>query len=100
MKKQEPDVIAQPATRPQDALYDMPMSNEAMNVGMTDIPSFPDELDDSTPPLAARFGQPQPETTYLPGAGLNYSSGDTFGYEMVAMGLEEPLPPQDVIDDL
>ena len=31
---------------------------------------------------------------------MNDISSDAFGWEMLAMGLDEPLPPQDTVDDL
>ena len=57
---------------------------------------FPSEMDSSTPPYSETTAQPQTNETYLP-TEFDWNSAE---WNMISLGLEEPLPAQDVIDEL
>ena len=42
----------------------------------------------------------QSESNLLPTVDPSLAPEETFSWEMISLGLEEPLPPQDMIDDL
>lgn len=66
--------------------------------GMPDMSMFSDNIPNSMPSLAGTFGQTQSGPTGLAGENMGFN-GD-FSWEMISLGLEEPLPAQDVIDEL
>lgn len=66
--------------------------------GMPDMSMFSDNIPNSMPSLAGTFGQTQSGSTGLAGENMGFN-GD-FSWEMISLGLEEPLPAQDVIDEL
>lgn len=57
-----------------------------------------DNVGTSMPSLTGAYGHPQPDPTGLPGENVGFN-GD-FSWEMISLGLEEPLPTQDVVDEL
>jgi hypothetical protein len=93
VRSQESD-SALPFAQIQEDAIDTAMPDEA-NIEMADVTGLPDDVDSS---LAGLFGPPQPTQAFLPGAGLYHS--DTHTWDMISLGLEEPLPTQDVIDEL
>lgn len=78
-------------------MFDESALNASMQ-GIPDLQMLSDDLAGSVDPLAEGFGIPQSTEPGLCAAepGLN---GD-FSWEMISLGLEEPLPTQDVIDEL
>lgn len=65
---------------------------------MPEIPTLPSEMDSSTPPpLSEANVQSQTNETFST-AGINSWNGAEWN--MISLGLEEPLPAQDVIDEL
>jgi hypothetical protein len=66
--------------------------------GMQDLSSHPNNLNDTFTPLPASFGQTQQSQAGLPTTDLGLDAD--FSWEMISLGLEEPLPTQDVMDEL
>ena len=54
-------------------------------------------MDDITPPLPGTYEQPQPNEQYLPGGAQTWNEDQ---WNMISLGLEEPLPTQEAIDEL
>ena len=62
---------------------------------MPDISPLSNGIDNPMESLPGTFGQLQEGETALPDADFS-----EFSWEMISLGLEEPLPAQDVIDEL
>ena len=65
---------------------------------MPDISPLSNGIDNPMESLPGTFGQLQQGETALPDADLGLNN--EFSWEMISLGLEEPLPAQDVIDEL
>ncbi|KAF7118203.1 hypothetical protein CNMCM5793_007604 [Aspergillus hiratsukae] len=92
LKTQEPS-----ATQTQENHSHIPVSNENEMTMLPDVPFLATDLSSSlSPPQPIVEHQALPQG-YLP-SGLN--AGGNFGWDMLGLGLEEPLPTQDVIDEL
>lgn len=66
---------------------------------MPEIPTLSGEMVSSTPiTLPETVVQSQSNDAFLPRSGLNMWSGTEWN--MINLGLEEPLPTQDVVDEL
>lgn len=65
------------------------------------LPNANDQFGASNPAQARpqELRIPAADPFQQPGANGNNGAGD-FSWEMIGLGLEEPLPPQDVMDDL
>ena len=66
--------------------------------GLLHIPPIPTGLSNPVQPLPEAAGQPQMNATYPvePGTG----AWNDFDWSMISLGLEEPLPIQEVVDEL
>jgi hypothetical protein len=92
LRTQEPS-----AAQTQENHNHIPASNENEMTSLPDVPLLATDLSTSlSPPQPIVEHQPLSQA-YLP-SGLN--TGGNFGWDMLGLGLEEPLPTQDVIDDL
>lgn len=105
LRSQDPESIRNPAIQPQSQLQQHQNAFANANTvpndpiqGMPNVPMLPNDIDSQIQSLAQTFGQPQSDQPGLPGADLGYNG--EFPWEMVSLGLEEPLPAQDVIDEL
>lgn len=67
-------------------------ANDALDAKTPDIPSFTDDMSASIP-AAGPTGQLPSDQQYMPETG--YSAWD-----MISLGLEEPLPAQNIINEL
>lgn len=99
LRSQEPESLRNQVTQPQQQQnsFSAPIPNDALQ-GMPDISMLPNDLDTQIQSLAQTFGQQPPGQPGLPGADLGFNG--EFPWEMVSLGLEEPLPAQDVVDEL
>lgn len=92
LRTQEPS-----AAQTQENHNHNPASNENEMTNLPDVPLLPTDLNTSlSPPQPIVEHQPLSQA-YLP-SGLH--TGGNFGWDMLGLGLEEPLPTQDVIDEL
>lgn len=94
---QEPTALPAAQTLPPENAFSVVMPH---NIDPTDIPEIP-ALDDDIGPLISpteTIGQPKPGQEYLPDAG--FDAMDSSAWDMLSLGLEEPLPAQSVIDEL
>jgi hypothetical protein len=96
MRSQECD-STQRSAQTQENATDITTPTES-NTEMANISALPDDRAASISSLAGTFGQSQPTQAYLPGAGLYHS--DRCNWDMISLGLEEPLPSPDIIDEL
>lgn len=88
----------QPRQPEQNNTYTTPISTDPFQ-GIPDLSSLSNNLNNNhTTPLDASFGQTQQSQAEFPATGLGLD-GD-FSWEMISLGLEEPLPPKDVTDEL
>lgn len=82
--------MSQAQLQPQESnAFDAPMSDDVPSAEIPDIPVLADDMG----PSSETTGQPQPDQHYMPETG--YSAWD-----MLSLGLEEPLPAQSVINEL
>lgn len=65
---------------------------------MPEIPSFSNDMDISTTTLSGTGVQAQVNANYFPGPDADLWGN--FEWDMISLGLEEPLPTQDVVDEL
>ncbi|KAL1857266.1 hypothetical protein Plec18170_003385 [Paecilomyces lecythidis] len=93
----EPSRPSAPNPQPSSTFNDASISNDPMR-GMPDLSMLSDNIANSMPSLAGPFGQTQSDPAGLAAESMGFS-GD-FSWEMISLGLEEPLPTQDVIDEL
>jgi hypothetical protein len=92
LKTQEPS-----ATQTQENRSHIPVSNETEMTMLPDVPFLATDPSSSLSPPQPIVEHQALSQAYLP-SGLN--DGGNFGWEMLGLGLEEPLPTQDVIDEL
>ncbi|KAF7160948.1 hypothetical protein CNMCM5623_006510 [Aspergillus felis] len=92
LKTQEPS-----AAQTQENHTHFPVSNENEMTSLPDVPLLATDLSTSLSPPQPIVEQEALSQAYLP-PGLN--TGGNFGWDMLGLGLEEPLPTQDVIDEL
>ncbi|KAJ9234881.1 transcriptional regulator family: Fungal Specific TF [Paecilomyces variotii] len=93
----EPPRASAPNRQQSSTFNDTSIPSDPMP-GMPDMSMFSDNIPNSMPSLAGTFGQTQSGSTGLAGENMGFN-GD-FSWEMISLGLEEPLPAQDVIDEL
>ncbi|RLM00469.1 hypothetical protein CFD26_107368 [Aspergillus turcosus] len=92
LKTQEPS-----ATQTQENRSHIPVSNENEMTMLPDVPFLATDLSSSLSPPQPIIEHQALSQAYLP-PGLNAEGN--FGWDMLGLGLEEPLPTQDVIDEL
>lgn len=96
---QEPTALPASQTQPrsQENAFDAPMPNNTLSPGFHSIPVIPEEVERyiASGDIAT---QPQSGRGYLPEPGFNMTGNSTW--DMISLGLEEPLPDQNVIDEL
>ncbi|KAK2755908.1 hypothetical protein FQN54_005704 [Arachnomyces sp. PD_36] len=98
LKTQEPSRPAK-APSPEAPPPNDPQDPNGPFHGVPDLPMFPDGMEDVTSlPLDNPFGDSQQTMPSLTDPSLGF--GGDFSWEMIGLGLEEPLPSQDVIDEL
>ncbi|GAD99366.1 hypothetical protein PVAR5_8081 [Paecilomyces variotii No. 5] len=93
----EPPRPSAPNPQPSSTFNDASISNDPMR-GMPDLSMLSDNIANSMPSLGGPFGQSQSDPAGLAGDSMGFNSD--FSWEMISLGLEEPLPAQDVIDEL
>jgi hypothetical protein len=80
----------------------VPSASEAA-FGPASAASLPSFADEDTPMLAAPMGA-SPDNRYpfktTPQPGDDTAESEPFPWEMIGLGLEEPLPTQDVVNEL
>ena len=81
--------------QPQENAFDAPIPNDIADI--SDMSALADDMGIPISPAEAT-GQPQPGQGFLPETGFS-AAGDP-AWEMLSLGLEEPLPAQTVIDEL
>ncbi|KAI9932930.1 hypothetical protein MW887_009182 [Aspergillus wentii] len=100
----EPGATQPPSAPQSNDFNNLPLPDNSMS-GMPEIPEIPDipempelqhDIDSSISPPGTLGQQPQSAPGYLPGGGF----GSDLRWDMIGLGLEEPLPNQDVIDEL
>lgn len=96
---QEPTALpaSQTQTQPQENAFDTSMPNSTLSPNFPSISAIPDEVERCIASGNVAT-QPQPSRGYLPEPGFNMTSNSTW--DMISLGLEEPLPDQNVIDEL
>ncbi|EAW10646.1 putative C6 transcription factor Prf [Aspergillus clavatus NRRL 1] len=92
LRTQEPNT-----TQPPETHTDVPSSIDNEMTIIPDIPSLANEMSNSLSPPQPIIDHQASSQLYLP-SDLNTAS--SFGWDMLSLGLEEPLPTQDVIDEL
>ncbi|GFF25390.1 uncharacterized transcriptional regulatory protein C530.05 [Aspergillus udagawae] len=92
LRTQEPG-----AAQAQENHNHIPVSNENEMTSLPDVPLLATDLSTSLSPPQPIVEQQALSQAYLP-SGLNTEGN--FGWDMLSLGLEEPLPTQDVIDEL
>jgi hypothetical protein len=92
LRTQEPS-----AAQSQENHNHIPVSNENEMTSLPDVPLLAADLSTSLSPPQPIVEQQAVSQAYLP-SGLNTEGN--FGWDMLSLGLEEPLPTQDVIDEL
>ncbi|KKK14252.1 hypothetical protein AOCH_001427 [Aspergillus ochraceoroseus] len=90
LKTQEPPTIPQT----QAPSFPVPIPDEPTD--MTDVPLIGHEFNPSVP-LPEESSNTGPAPSFVP---EGMSRPNTFGWDMISLGLEEPLPAQEIIDDL
>ena len=82
--------MSQAQLQPQESnAFDAPMSDDVPSAEIPDIPVLAYDMG----PSSETTGKPQSDQHYMPETG--YSAWD-----MLSLGLEEPLPAQSVINEL
>jgi hypothetical protein len=97
LRNQEPEIIRNPTSQQQSSAFTSSTSNDPVQA----IPEFSplsSNFENPAEPLGGTFGQPKHGEPILPSADLGFN--DECSFEMISLGLEEPLPTQDVIDEL
>ncbi|KKA18058.1 C6 transcription factor Prf, partial [Rasamsonia emersonii CBS 393.64] len=87
----------QPQQPEQNNTYTTPIPSDPFQ-GIPDLSSLSNNLNSHNAPLGASFEQTQQSQAGFPATDLGLD-GD-FSWEMISLGLEEPLPPKDVTDEL
>jgi hypothetical protein len=97
LKTQEPEGLRNSTAQQQNNAFTAPTPNDLLQ-SMPDISPLSNGIDNPMESLPGTFGQLQQGETALPDADLGLNN--EFSWEMISLGLEEPLPAQDVIDEL
>jgi len=96
---QESTASPAPETQPQlqENVFNGSMSNSTLPSDFTSIPAVSDEVDRCI--VSGKIAtQHQSARGCLPEQGFNMTDNSTW--DMISLGLEEPLPDQNVIDEL
>ncbi|KAL5365651.1 fungal-specific transcription factor domain-containing protein [Aspergillus floccosus] len=80
---------------PQGNSFPIAIPNDSTNI--PDLPSLPNGIDEPPSPSAGPAGQVPGGSIFLPPV---VDHAETFGWDMISLGLEEPLPTREVIDEL
>jgi hypothetical protein len=80
---------------PQGNNFPVAIPNDSTNI--PDLPSLSNGIDEPPSPSAGPAGQVPGASIFLPPV---VDHGETFGWDMISLGLEEPLPTREVIDEL
>jgi hypothetical protein len=97
LKGQEAD----PAPRisppePHETSFNAPINEESI-LGLPDISGLANHVNVPIPPVTNDLGQSQPSQMLFTGP---TSAPNDPSWDLISLGLEEPLPTQDVIDEL
>ncbi|KKZ68457.1 hypothetical protein EMCG_05916 [[Emmonsia] crescens] len=97
LKSQDSGDILQKSPAPTDSTPQPPTSGGLPN-NMADIFTSLNVVENTHPISLGQFGDLNSTQINLPHN--NITSGGDFSWEMIGLGLEEPLPAQDVVDEL
>ncbi|OJD12215.1 hypothetical protein AJ78_07156 [Emergomyces pasteurianus Ep9510] len=97
LKSQDSGEVLQKSPAPTD-INPQPPTSGGLNDDMTDIFASSNAIKNAPPVSLDPFGDLNSTHINLPDN--NITSGGDFSWEMIGLGLEEPLPAQDVIDEL
>lgn len=98
LKGQDPDTTqrALPVPQPHENAFTAPL-NEDSFISLPDISGLAGEMDGSMPTSNAASTSQQGQMFFPPS---QQSIPDDPSWDLISLGLEEPLPTQDVIDEL
>ncbi|KAJ5570163.1 uncharacterized protein N7459_009593 [Penicillium hispanicum] len=85
-----------PPPPPHDSEFAAPITDENL-LNLPEIPALAADIGSSIPPATAGVGPSQPSRSFYPSAD-NIPTDPQWN--LIGLGLEEPLPAQDVIDEL
>ncbi|KAJ5305042.1 Exosome complex exonuclease dis3 [Penicillium atrosanguineum] len=93
---------AEPAPRtsppqPMDNPFSAPLQDDSI-LSLPDLSGLENELGNAMPATGDEMGASQPSQMMYPSAGSSFPA-DTQ-WDLVSLGLEEPLPPPDVVEEL
>ncbi|KAJ5280986.1 hypothetical protein N7478_006358 [Penicillium angulare] len=97
LKGQDPDNVPRTSPpQPQNLSFTGPFPDDSV-LDLPDISGLVPELSNAIPPPARGMDTSQPSQSFFPEP-VNVTTDPQW--EMISLGLEEPLPAQDVIDEL
>lgn len=97
LKSQDSGDILQKSPAPTDSTP-QPRTSGVLPNNMADIFTSMNVVENTHPISLGQFGDLNSTQINLPDN--NITSGGDFSWEMIGLGLEEPLPAQDVVDEL
>lgn len=84
-----------PSSQPQANTFAITSSNDLTNI--PDLPAFPEGIDEPPSPPGSGSNNPHNGQIFLPQV-VNRTGA--YGWDMISLGLEEPLPTREVVDEL
>lgn len=97
LKGQEPDSVQRTTPpQPQDSAFTAPFNDESI-LALPDISGLENDLSNAMPSSADGMGASQPGQTLFQGTTPFPSDPQ---WDLISLGLEEPLPAPDVIEEL
>lgn len=98
LRNQEPNVVQMQPAQTRENVSFAPMQSESITPGLLDIPDLPilNGMENPMLQIPEATESHQLNQTCMPGQSFT----NEFQWEMIGLGLEEPLPTQDIIDEL
>lgn len=100
LKGQDADLAPRtspPQPQPQDNPFSAPLQDESM-LSLPDISGLGNDIGTAMPPSANGMGTSQPGETLFQGAPPTFPSDPQW--DVISLGVEEPLPTPDVVEEL
>ena len=97
LKGQDSDAHQRPSPpQAQENGFTAPANDENI-LNLPEVPALSGDMGGSIPPITSAVGASQPSQSFYPP--VNSIPRDPQ-WDLISLGLEEPLPAQDVIDEL
>lgn len=97
LKGQEADPAPRTSPpQPHETSFNAPINEESI-LGLPDISGLGNDIDLPIPPVTNGLGPSQPSQMLFTGPA---GAPNDPSWDLISLGLEEPLPTQDVIDEL